>query len=112
MNVIDQQINSNPDQVFPPPDLPLQRQWEDSDSPAVAFPPRIATCLAWAVRTALLVLYIPVQMMSAIVQVTHRIDLWASTVVTSRAPATGAAVLPRTQRHSSPGYTPSRQQLQ
>jgi len=78
MNVMDQQINSNPTQVFPPPDLPLQRQWEN----AVAFDPRITLCLAWTVRAALLALYIPVQMMSAIVQVTHRIDLWASAIVT------------------------------
>jgi hypothetical protein len=82
MNVMDQQINSNPTQVFPPPDLPLQRQWENSAPPAVAFDPRITLCLAWTVRAALLALYIPVQMMSAIVQVTHRIDLWASAIVT------------------------------
>lgn len=37
--------------------------------------------LAWAVRTALLVLYIPVQLMSFIVQRTYQLDLWACAVV-------------------------------
>lgn len=42
---------------------------------------RMTIYLAWAVRTALLVLYIPVQILSTIVQSTHRLDLWASAVV-------------------------------
>ena len=37
--------------------------------------------LAWAVRTALLLLYIPVQMLFVIVQAADRLDLWASAVV-------------------------------
>ena len=37
--------------------------------------------LAWVVRTALLVLYIPVQILSVMIQVAHRLDLWACAVV-------------------------------
>ncbi len=37
--------------------------------------------IAWAVRTALLVLYIPVQILVIIVRAAHRLDLWASAVV-------------------------------
>lgn len=36
---------------------------------------------AWVVRTALLLLYIPVQISSMIVQVAHRLDMWTSAVV-------------------------------
>jgi hypothetical protein len=42
---------------------------------------RMTIYLAWAVRTALLALYIPVQILSTIVESTHRLDLWASAVV-------------------------------
>lgn len=38
-------------------------------------------CLAWTVRIALLVLYIPVRILSNIVESAHRLDLWASAVV-------------------------------
>lgn len=37
--------------------------------------------LAWAVRIALLMLYLPVQILSIIVQGAHRLDLWTSTVL-------------------------------
>ncbi len=37
--------------------------------------------LAWAVRTALLLLYIPVRILSFTVQAANRLDLWASAVV-------------------------------
>ncbi len=36
---------------------------------------------AWAIRIALLVLYIPLQILSSIVQSAHRLDLWASAIV-------------------------------
>jgi hypothetical protein len=42
---------------------------------------RMTLYLAWAVRTALLVLYVPVQFLSIIVQGAHRLDLWTSAVV-------------------------------
>jgi hypothetical protein len=38
-------------------------------------------CLAWVVRTALLVLYVPVRILSNIVESVHRLDLWASAVI-------------------------------
>lgn len=37
--------------------------------------------VAWAVRTALLVLYIPLQILAIIVESTHRLDSWASAAV-------------------------------
>jgi hypothetical protein len=85
MNVIDSQIYSNPNQLFPPPSFPAQPLGENFTPPAAIFTPRTTLYLAWAVRAALLMLYFPVQMLAAIVQTVHRLDLWASAVVTQTA---------------------------
>ncbi len=37
--------------------------------------------LAWAVRTAILLLYVPLQILSFTVQAINRLDSWASAVV-------------------------------
>jgi hypothetical protein len=50
---------------------------------------RMTLYLAWAVRTALLVLYIPMQVLSVIVQAAHRLDLWTSAVVMQSAVQSG-----------------------
>ncbi len=45
--------------------------------------------LAWAVRTVLLMLYIPVQILVIMVQAANRLDLWASAVVMQSATQVG-----------------------
>ena len=45
-------------------------------------------CFAWVVRSILLALYIPLRVLSILVESAHRLDLWASSVVLqSRVPA-------------------------
>jgi hypothetical protein len=46
---------------------------------------RMTIYLAWAVRTALLLLYIPVQILSSTVQAANRLDSWSSAVVVQSA---------------------------
>lgn len=61
---------------------------------------RMTIYLAWAVRIALLVLYIPVQTLSTIVELTHRLDLWASAVVTQSTEPSGVYRSKRTSKGS------------
>lgn len=70
--------------------------------------PRIVLYLAWAVRVALVVLYIPVKVLSAIVQITYRWDLWASRIVTQTSEENS---LPSGQREE-PGTSPRGQVIQ
>ncbi len=42
---------------------------------------RITIYVAWTIRIALLLLYIPVQILSTVVESAHRLDLWATAVV-------------------------------
>lgn len=64
--------------------------------------------IAWAVRVALLVLYVPVKILSAVVQMTHRLDSWASRVVTQTADES----FPNNIRLAEPKTTPRGQVLQ
>ncbi len=89
MNVIDQQVYANLSQRPPVPDVLVPGRRVESKTQAVTSNVRMSLCLAWAVRVALLVLYIPVQIMSALVQATHQLDLWACKVVTQAAGETG-----------------------
>ena len=48
------------------------------------------TLCAWAVRTALLLLYIPVQMLSFIVETANLLDSWASAAAAEAAMPSGS----------------------
>jgi hypothetical protein len=82
MNAISQQIHLVPGQELPAPISPSPLFGEVPASRAATVGTRTTLCLAWAVRVALLVVYVPVQIFAIIVLVTERLDLWASTVVT------------------------------
>ena len=42
---------------------------------------QMTLCLAWAVRIALLALYVPMAILSNVVESARRLDLWASAIV-------------------------------
>ena len=83
MNVMSQQIHLVPGQELAAPSSPSPRFGEVSaKTAATVVESRTTLCLAWAIRVALLVIYVPVQILALIVLVTARLDLWASKVVT------------------------------
>ena len=47
----------------------------------INFDMQMTVYLAWVIRIALLVLYIPLAILSSMVQSAHRLDLWASVIV-------------------------------
>jgi hypothetical protein len=47
----------------------------------INFDVQMTIYLAWAVRIALLVFYIPLGILSSMIQSAHRLDLWASAIV-------------------------------
>lgn len=46
----------------------------------INFDTQATVYLAWVIRIALLVLYIPLAILSSMVQSAHRLDLWASAI--------------------------------
>jgi hypothetical protein len=83
MNVIGMETSQNHSQVLAMSDFSMERVCDDTRTPASIG--RMTLSNAWGVRTALLVLYVPVKILSAILEMTHQLDSWASRVVTQTA---------------------------
>jgi hypothetical protein len=93
MNVSGHETFQNSNQVLAMPELLGKQIWEDTRTPTSIRP--VTLFLAWAVRAALLVLYVPVKLFSAIVKTAYWLDLWASNVITQRS---GQRAEPRATR--------------
>lgn len=92
MNVMHEEIFHHHNRVLAMPDSSKKRLSEDSRTPGAKCDPRIVLYVAWAIRVALVVLYIPVKVLSAIVQITYRWDSWASRIVTQTSEETPSLV--------------------